>query len=271
MNNSLPPAVRQLCARYKSQRSSISSGATHEAHDLSSLARRVMLSREEVLQEVADGRLLALAGPQNNKYIFSSSSLDAKRNQVVSFVAESICTELARRGADEEVMLAACQRAFTRQFDFSRRPANIIEFAQTPDDDSFYGNAKKTAGTAAGLAAAAGAGYLGYRYLKNRRNADGTPQLPGSPGADGNYIDVTPKPPRDPNSSAEGIDVGSGNGRHPGAPSTSKAITTASSTTRRTVGNQVIDPLAGAVASGRQKIAQRGSRIWQALRGIRLE
>jgi len=261
--NTLPPSIRALAARYKSQRSSIASGATHEGHTLTSLSQRLLLSPQETLEQVSNGNLIALSSA-NGKHVFSSRSLDAMRNRVVEFITGEIVEEMSARGATEDRILFALSRAFQKQHEMScGRPANIVEFARGDDDNGLR--------NAALLAGGAAAGYAGYRYLKNRRNADGTPQLPGAPGADGNYIDVTPKPPRDPNSSAENIDVGNGQGRHPGQPSTSKAITTASSTTRKTIGNQVIDPLACAVASGRQKIAQRGSRIWQALRGIPLE
>jgi hypothetical protein len=179
-------------------------------------------------------------------------------------------------------MLRACARAFERQHELSRREDNVISFARTPqddDDDDFYGNAKKSAGTAAGLAAAAGAGYLGYKGYqawRNRGNGTGPdngitgpgsrPLLPPGPSGGG-----SPRTPRDPNGSAENIDVGNGEGSHPTAPSTSRAITTASSTTRKTVGNSVVDPLADAVASGRRKIAQKGSAIWRALKSVPLE
>jgi len=226
-----------------------------------------MLSQDEALQEVAAGRLLALAGPTNGKFLFSSSSLDAKRNQVISFVAESICHELIARGCDLERLEMAVQRGLTRQHELSRRADNIISFARTPNDD----DDDNTLRNAALLAGGAAAGYGAYRYLKGRNGSGNTltgpgnqPQLPGPGG---------PRTPRDPNSSAVGIDVGNGEGSHPSAPSISRAITTASPTTKPklTAGTGIIDPLSQAVQSGRRAIAKKGSAIWQALRGIPLE
>jgi len=220
-----------------------------------------MLSREEALQEVGEGRLLALSGPVNSKFVFSSMALDSVRNRTVQFIASSIVTELARRGCDEERMLRACARAFERQHELSRRADNIVEFARTPNDD----DDDNTLRNAALLAGGAAAGYGAYRYLKGRNGnalpgSSPQPQLPGPGG---------PKP-YDPNSSVTG---GSSVERHPGSRSASISapITTASSTTRKTIGSNVVDPLADAVASGRKAIARKGSAIWQALRGIPLE
>jgi len=263
MKNSLPPAVRQLCARYRTQADSCRR-SSHEMHNLSSLSQRLLLSPQETLEQVAAGNLLSLDS-RNGKHLFSSRSLDVMRNRVVDFIAGEIVEEMSARGASEERILFALSRAFQKQFDLSRdRGENIVEFAQTPaddddDDDGLYGAAKRAAAIA-GVGAAGYGVYKGYQYLKGGNNGNGStlngpgnqPQLPPGGGSSGDVM----------------------NPQHPGPPagaSISAPITTASSTTRKTIGNSVVDPLADAVASGRKAIAKRGSSIWQALRGIPLE
>ena len=263
MNNSPPPAVRQLASRYRTQADS-TRRSSHEMHNLSSLSQRLLLSPQETLEQVAAGNLLSLDS-RNGKHLFSSRSLDVMRNRVVDFITGEIVQEMSARGADEDRILFALSRAFQKQFELSRgRPDNIVEFARTPNDD----DDDNTLRNAALLAGGAAAGYGAYRYLKGRNGNNGNalpgsspqPQLPGPGG---------PKP-YDPNSSFTG---GSGVERHPGSRSASISvpITTASSTTRKTIGSNVVDPLADAVASGRKAIAKKGSAIWQALRGIPLE
>ena len=273
MNAQLPPAVRHLCARYRTQADS-TRRSSHEMHDLRSLSQRLLLSPEETLDQVASGNLLSLDS-RNGKHLFSSRILDTMRNRVVDFIAGEIVEEMSARGASEDRICFALARAFQKQFDLSRgRVENIVEFAQTPadddDDDGLYGAVKRAAAIAGAGALGYGA-YKGYQYLRNSGNGAGPdngitgaspqPQLPGPGG---------PKP-FDPNGSAEGTNDGVE--RHPGqrGASISTPITTASSTTRKTVGGNVIDPLADAVASGRRAIAKRGSAIWQALRGIPIE
>jgi hypothetical protein len=254
MNNSLPTAVRHLCARYRTQGDSIRRNS-HETHDLRSLSQRLLLSPEETLDQVAAGNLLSLDS-RNGKHLFSTRSLDAMRNRVVDFIAGEIVEEMSARGASEDRICFALERAFQKQFDLSRgRGENIVEFARTPNDDD-----DNTLRNAALLAGGAAAGYGAYRYMKGRNNGNGNtltgpgaqPLLP--PGPSGNSGDVM-------------------NPRHPSAPgsSISVPITSQSSTTRKTIGNSVLDPLADAAATGRRTIAKRGSAIWQALRGIPLE
>jgi hypothetical protein len=221
-----------------------------------------MLSRSEVLDQIAEGKLLALDGPVNGgKYLFSSTSLDGLRNSVVSFVANSICRELARKGADEETMAFAVRRAFERQHDLARR-GEVINFDQ--DDDSH------PVRNAALLAGAAGAGYLGYRAWKNRR--PGQPRLPGY-GGSGPTIDLPPSgpPPFDPNN-ANGVTAGVE--RHP-APRSGDMLMTASpapNIARQTAGQTVNGDLLGnAVKRGKSAIAQKGSALLRALRSIPLE
>jgi len=274
MNTQLPPAVRHLCARYRTQADS-TRRSSHEMHDLRSLSQRLLLSPEETLDQVASGNLLSLDS-RNGKHMFSSRTLDVMRNRVVDFIAGEIVEEMTARGASEDRICFALNRAFQKQFDLSRgRGENIVEFAQTPadddDDDGLYGAAKRAAAIAGAGALGYGA-YKGYQYLKGQNNGNGT-ALPGPSGGSGPQSGGGgPRTPRDPNSSAEGIDVGSGNGSHPTAPSISRAITTASPTTPKlTAGTGIIDPLSQAVTNGRKAIAKRGSAIWQALRGIPLE
>jgi hypothetical protein len=173
MKTPLPPAVRELCARYRTQRAS--TGAALEHHDLSSLSQRIFLSSQETLDQVATGKLLAIDGPTNGKFCFTSHSLDALRNGVVSFVANTICRELDRRGADEDQMLMATERAFERQFALARGAGEkVIQLARGDDDDD---DLKKDAlGIAGGAAIGTGAAYL------HGRAAQGKPLL-GSPGS----------------------------------------------------------------------------------------
>ena len=241
--NRLPLPVTQLAARLKTH------GALHNAHEphnLKTLATRLLVSKGETLEHIRAGRLLPVAGPMNGKYLFPSGHLDALRNGVVAFIAQSICTELSRRGADEETMLRATERAFRRQVDLARgRDERLIEFAQD-DDDSFLGSAKKSAGTVAGLAGAGAAGYLGYKAYQNLRNgrnkAAGMPKLPGS-SPDDDDLDPSPKGPRE-----------SG-----GASITSAAETAASDAADG-------DLLGAAVRTGRNVIGRVGGAIWDALK-----
>jgi hypothetical protein len=256
--NSLPLSVRQLSNRYKTQASACRR-QSHEFHTLASLSQRLLLSPGETLNEVSAGRLLALDS-RNGSHLFSSTSLDSIRNRTVDFIARSIVTELSRRGCDEETMLLACQRAFDKQFDLSRgRAENVIQFDQNDDDH--------TVRNAALLAGAAGAGYLGYRYLKNRR--PGQTRLPGGPGGDGSYIDVTPKPNLPPGGNA----FDPYTERHP-APRSGDMLTTASpapNIARQTAGQTVNgDLLSQAVRKGKAAISEKGSALLKALRGLPL-
>jgi hypothetical protein len=232
-------------------------------HNLSSLSQRILLSPQETLEQVAAGNLLSLDS-RNGKHLFSSRSLDAMRSRVVDFITREIVQEMSARGADEDRILFALSRAFQKQHELSRRADNIVEFARDDDDN-------QTARNAALLAGGAAAGYGVAKYLRNRNGNNGNALPPGS-GSGQPQLPGGPRTPRDPNSSAEGIDVGSGNGSHPTAPSISRAITTASPTMPKlTAGTGIIDPLSQAVTNGRKAIAKRGSAIWQALRGIPLE
>jgi hypothetical protein len=250
--NQLPPSFARIVAKYKTN-----FGHGHESHDLRSLAARLLLSKEETLQIISEGSLLSL-DCRNGRHVFSARSLDVLRNRVCDYIADEIVTELSRRGVEEDRLARAIESAFARQFDLARgRGENIVEFAITPQDRSDDDN--NTLRNAALLGGGAAAGYAGYRYLKNR-NGNGN-ALPGS--------GTQPLVPTGQSSNGSAM-----NERHPGAPagaSINTPIATASSTTRKTIGNSVIDPLSGAVASGRRAIAQRGSSIWQALRGIALE
>jgi len=258
----LPASISRIADRYKTHSATVDHGRSHEAHDLRSLSARLLLSPQDTLEQVAVGNLLALDS-RNGKFLFSARSLDSLRNRVVEFVAGEIVEEMGARGADGDRIVFALERAFARQFDLSRsRGENVVEFARTPSDDQ---DDDDTLRNGALLAGGAAAGYGAYRYLKGRNgtsgnalpgSGNGQPQLPGGPK------------PRDPNGSAEG--VSDGVERHPGA-SMPVPITTASSTTRKTVGNQVIDPLASAVVNGRKAIAKRGSAIWSALRNLPIE
>jgi hypothetical protein len=256
MTTQLPFAVRQLCARYRTQAGS-TRRASHEFHTLTSLSQRLLLSPAETLNEVSAGRLLALDS-RNGSHLFSSTSLDSIRNRTVDFIASSIVTELSRRGCDEETMFHACQRAFDKQFDLARgRGENVIQFDQ--DNGSGFVNG---VGTGVGIAAGGLGAYGAYRYWKNRkRNPDGTPQLPG-PDADGSYIDVTPKPNLPPGGNA----VDPYKERHPGDLPLDKsraALTTASPTSP--------DLLTQAVRKGKAAIATRGSRLLGILKSLPLE
>jgi len=263
--NNLPPSVRHLCARYRSQ-AGMTRQNSLETHDLSSLSQRLLLSPQETLEQVAAGNLLSLDS-RNGKHLFSSRSLDVMRNRVVDFIAGEIVNEMSARGASEDRILFALSRAYQKQFDLSRgHGENIVEFAQTPadDDDDFYSNAKKAAGTAAGIGAAAGAGYLGYRgyqYLKGSNNGNGNTLPDGSP---------QPQLPPGPSGSGSGDVMGE---KHPGPlpgdlDYRKVPLTTASPP--RTIG-EVLDPLTAAVKRGKTAIAQRGSAIWQAIRAMPIE
>ena len=261
----LHPQIARLANRYKTH----SVGPTHEFHDLRSLASRVYLSQEEALEQVADGNLLALSGPINGRYLFSATALSTLRNKVIDFVASEIANELSDRGVDLERIEMAVQRGLTRQYELSRRVENVLEFDQGNNNGGFVNGV----GTGVGIAAGGLGAYAGYKYWKNRkRNADGTPQLPGpngsGPDADGNYIDVTPKP----KSPSGGNGIVAGVERHPGPPIGAKpALTTASpapNVARQTAG-QIAgqDALGNAVRKGKQAIAARGSSILRAIRG----
>ncbi|MCE0497212.1 MAG: hypothetical protein LV481_04615 [Methylacidiphilales bacterium] len=231
-------------------------------HDLRSLSQRLLLSPAETLDQVAAGNLLALDS-RNGKHLFSSRSLDTMRNRVVDFIAGEIVEEMTARGFGEDRICFALERAFQKQFELSRgRGENVVEFANADDDDddSFYGNAKKTAGTAAGIGAAGLAGYgayKGYRYLRNRGNGAGPDNGPGS------------QPQLPPGGGSSGDVM---NPQHPGPPA--GALTTASpapETIKKTAGQIAgADDLSEAIARGRSVIAQRGSALWKALRAVAL-
>jgi hypothetical protein len=266
--NQLPPSIARVANRYKTNSASVDRGRSHEAHDLRSLSARLLLSSTETLEQVAAGNLITLES-RNGKHVFSARSLDSMRARVVEFIAGEIMEEMSARGASEERIIFAMERAFQRQFDLARgRGENVVSFAQTPadDDDDFYSTAKKTAGTAAGIGAAGLAGYgayKGYQYLRNRANGDDGNALPGS----------GTQPQLPPSGSGDVM-----NARHPSplpgdsAPaSRTVPITTASPTTKATLGSGIIDPLSQAVGAGRKAIANRGLGIWKALRSIPLE
>ena len=220
------------------------------------------MSPTETLEVVARGDLLAL-DYRNSKHAFSSRALDALRNQVVDFIATEIVNEMGARGASEERVVMALERAFSKQFAMSRGPAeNVIEFDQGNKNGGFVNGV----GTGVGIAAGGLGAYGAYRYWKGRRNPDGTPMLPGpgTGGADADgYVDVTPPKPNAPSG---GSAMGE---RHPGPPR--GALTTASPTpdvARQTAG-QIAgqDALGQAVRKGKQAIAARGSSILRAIRG----
>jgi hypothetical protein len=228
---------------------------SHERHSLASLSQRIMLSPAETLAVVGDGKLLALGEKINGGYAFSTHALDALRSETVNLISRTICNELARRGASETVMLAACSRAFEKQFELARgQGESLVEFANNDDDDGFYQGVKKGAGVTAGAAGAAGLGYLGYRAWRNRQRNGSTPQLPGPGGSgpDADYIDIpSPRPSGGSGGTVAGVE------RHPD-PVGPPRLTTASPTP---------DLLADAVRKGRMSIAKRGSSILAALRG----
>jgi hypothetical protein len=263
--NTLPPSIRALCNRFKSNVGLTRRGA-YERHDLSSLGSRVLLSRAEVLEQVGNGNLIALDGPLNGKYLFSSSSLDSLRNRVIDFVAGEIATELHARGIDSERIEMAVCRGLSRQHQLSRSNSEaIISLARTPSNQDDDDDDDHTLRNAAALAGGIGAGYVGTGLVKrawqNRGNGNGTTLPDGSP---------QPQLPGGPSGDSQG-------GRHPGPPGSGGAslpvpITTASSTMPKlTAGSGIIDPLSQAVANGRKAIAKKGSAIWRALRSIPIE
>ena len=216
-----------------------------------------MLSPSETLDVVGAGKLLALGEKINGRYAFSSHALDALRSETVNLISRTVCNELARRGASEDIMLAACSRAFTRQTELACGPVeNIIEF-----DQNASGSFVNGVGTGVGIAAGAAGAYGAYRYLRNRRK-NGNHQLPGN-GDDGlaDAVDVTPKP-KVP--SGGGV-IDAMNSRHPGSPSVPRLNISS------TLPNAADDALGSAVKRGRQAIAKRGSAVWRAIRSIPIE
>src|SRR5471032_385898 len=133
--SSLPPAVRALASRMKTR---ASLHVSHENHGLSSLSKRILLSPAETLNVVADGKLLALGERINGRFAFSSHALDALHSETVNLISRTICNELARRGASEDIMLAACSRAFEKQFELARgQGENLVEFANGDNGSGF--------------------------------------------------------------------------------------------------------------------------------------
>jgi len=259
MSNTITPAVRQLCVRYRTQGDSTRRNS-HEMHTLTSLSQRILLSPVETLEQVAAGNLLSLDS-RNGKHLFSSRSLDALRGRVVDYISTEIVEQMTERGATEDRILFALSRAFQKQFEMSRgRAENVVEFARTPTDDDDDGHTLRNAALLAGGAAAT---YGALKYIKGRTSTGGN-ALPGSSPQPGLPGPSGPKP-FDPNSSA--VNANDGIERHPGPRSISAPITTQSP---RTLGGKVIDPLSEAVQSGRRAIAKKGSAIWQSLRNVRI-
>lgn len=102
------PDIKRLTARFKTHNAR---AVEHEFHTVSSLARRVLVSRPTAYAMIERGELVPMNRDKQGRFVFLSAKLDAVRREVVDATTAEVLRALAPMQLDEREKAMHCLNA----------------------------------------------------------------------------------------------------------------------------------------------------------------